>query len=312
MAASPPDGPTQPRLKYPDRQSLPGSAQRNVPVLVEAILPVLLPLLRTHEDEGEKAAASHEEHQKVPHGPSAPVRVLEIAAGHGSLTLALRRAVLAQPQDSRERHGLELPGARQKRRVQWTCTEADEALLQSIRSTNSQEEAQGAADKIAVARLEIDDESDWSALTGAEQGSPSAPAPAAASVHSKFDLVLIANLLHIVPFETVRSLFFRLRRVLSTRSGARVCIYGAFNEEGQFTSEGNQKFDQDLRSRNPLYGLRDLQGEILPLAEEHALQLEEVMRLARGNVGTADVDIWSSTSMTERHEYVIPRTMAAL
>lgn len=46
------------------------------------------------------------------------------------------------------------------------------------------------------------------------------------------------------------------------------------------------QFDEDLRSRNPLYGLRDLQGEILPLAEEQGLQLEEVMRLARGNVST--------------------------
>lgn len=237
-------------LKYPDRQSLPGSAQRNVPVLVEALLPLLLSLLKEPQCEGEGlgegGAVSQPQPDRVRQGHPSPVRVLEIAAGHGDLTLALRRAMLSQQQQrgATGRQGQDISRLRDGQ-VQWTCTEADDALVQSIRSNILRQEAEGETegkvDEIAVARLEINDEADWSALTAAKQKSPAAPASASPPTSSTFDLVLIANLLHIMPFETVRRLFSHLSRVLSAHSEARVCIYGAFNEEGNFTSEGNKK-----------------------------------------------------------------------
>lgn len=252
MAASPATFRADPSFKYPDRQSLPGSAQRNVPVLVEAILPLLLPLLREHTGEGEREGEQDSQHQSVERETSSPVRVLELAAGHGGLTLALRKAVLAQQQQegTAEEHRRGVPN-QQPRQVQWTCTEADDALVQSIRSNIAQQQGEAGPkeDKIAVARLEIDDESDWSALAPAETKSSAAPGSGSVSpsTQATFDLVLIANLLHIVPFETVRSLFSHLPRVLSVRSEAKVCIYGAFNEEGKFTSEGNEKVSTAAR-----------------------------------------------------------------
>lgn len=170
-------------VKYPDRQSLPGSASRNVPLLVSEIAP----LVRPHS------------------------RVLEIAAGHGLLTATLAK-------QCREK-GVE--------GVKWEAREADEELVRVIGETCTDAGVEGVVEARA---WEIDDQDDESKQSG------------------DFDLVIIANLVHIVPWKTVQSLFEKLGwTIVRQQVGAKVCVYGAFNEEGRFTSEGNERVSRELK-----------------------------------------------------------------
>lgn len=72
------------------------------------------------------------------------------------------------------------------------------------------------------------------------------------------DGVFSANTLHIMDWSSVVSMFDGMGRVLA--SGGVVAFYGPFNFNGAYTSESNQRFDQYLRSRDPLSGIRDFEA----------------------------------------------------
>ena len=69
------------------------------------------------------------------------------------------------------------------------------------------------------------------------------------------DYVFSANTLHIMSEAAVRGLFRRLPEVLG--EDAVIGIYGPFRYNGDFTSASNADFDQWLRQRDPLSGIRD-------------------------------------------------------
>jgi len=84
------------------------------------------------------------------------------------------------------------------------------------------------------------------------------------------DAVFNANTVHIVSWQGVEQMFAGIGRVLSL--GGIVCIYGAYNYEGKFTSESNERFDAWLKSRDPVSGVRDFEAVNL-LAEAQGLRL---------------------------------------
>jgi Protein of unknown function (DUF938) len=84
------------------------------------------------------------------------------------------------------------------------------------------------------------------------------------------DAVFTANTLHIMSWTNVETLFERFQTVLNPM--ANVCIYGPFNYNGNYTSESNANFDQLLKSRDPLSGIRDIEA-VLDLAESAELRL---------------------------------------
>jgi Protein of unknown function (DUF938) len=84
------------------------------------------------------------------------------------------------------------------------------------------------------------------------------------------DAVFNANTVHIVSWPGVEQMFAGIGRVLGT--GGKVCIYGAFNYGGKFTSESNERFDAWLKSRDPVSGVRDFEAVNL-LAEAQGLRL---------------------------------------
>jgi len=51
-----------------------------------------------------------------------------------------------------------------------------------------------------------------------------------------------------------------------------VCIYGPFNYNGAYTSDSNARFDQWLKSQNPLSGIKNFE-DILFLATARGLNL---------------------------------------
>ena len=84
------------------------------------------------------------------------------------------------------------------------------------------------------------------------------------------DAVFTANTLHIMGWQNVVVLFERLHTYLNP--SARVCIYGPFNYGGKYTSDSNANFDQWLKNRDLLSGIRDFEA-VLELAEMAGLRL---------------------------------------
>ena len=60
-------------------------------------------------------------------------------------------------------------------------------------------------------------------------------------------------------------------------------LYGAYKENGGNTAPSNAAFDQDLRRRNPEWGVRDLE-EVTKLAEDHGLKLAERIAMPANNL----------------------------
>ncbi len=85
------------------------------------------------------------------------------------------------------------------------------------------------------------------------------------------DGVFAANVSHIMSWQEVEKLFRGVGRILN--DGSAFCLYGPFNENGRHTCESNRRFDEALRNRNPLMGLRDI-AALITVAAGHGLRLE--------------------------------------
>ena len=94
-----------------------------------------------------------------------------------------------------------------------------------------------------------------------EAALPNTPAPLALNVNDAWpdiqvDAIFTANTLHIMGWGEVQRMFDMLPKVL--RNDGLLTIYGPFNRAGRFTSEGNARFDAELKSANPQRGIRDI------------------------------------------------------
>jgi len=95
-----------------------------------------------------------------------------------------------------------------------------------------------------------------------------------------FDAVYSSNTAHIMSWESVRAMFAGVGNCLLP--GGVFCLYGPFNEGGQFTSASNQEFDCGLRARDPAQGIRDLEAlESLALGQQ--MKLQQQFRLPANN-----------------------------
>jgi len=83
---------------------------------------------------------------------------------------------------------------------------------------------------------------------------------------TRVTLCYSANTLHIVSWPLVQRLFLHAATLLA--DGGKLCIYGPFLFNGQYTSEGNRLFDQQLRSQDSASGLREF-NDLNVLAEQH-------------------------------------------
>lgn len=73
----------------------------------------------------------------------------------------------------------------------------------------------------------------------------------------KFDVIFTANTFHIMHWKEVKSLIKQFGGRL--REGARVAIYGPFKYDGKFTSQSNEEFDQSLKAKDPMSGIRSFE-----------------------------------------------------
>lgn len=94
--------------------------------------------------------------------------------------------------------------------------------------------------------------------------------------------VVSLNMIHIAPFEAARGLIAGAGRYL--RSGGMFFLYGPFARDGEHTAPSNAAFDVSLKSRDESWGVRDLDRQIVPLAEAAGLSLIEVVEMPANNL----------------------------
>lgn len=94
------------------------------------------------------------------------------------------------------------------------------------------------------------------------------------------DLVMAVNLLHISPWRTTVALMTGARQVL--RPSGLLMLYGPYSDAGQHNSAGNQQFDLDLRSRNPQWGIRDVEA-VIEAAAAAGLSLVQAIEMPANN-----------------------------
>jgi SAM-dependent methyltransferase len=85
-----------------------------------------------------------------------------------------------------------------------------------------------------------------------------------------YDAVFSANTAHIMSWPSVEKMFHGVARVLSP--GGVFALYGPFNYDGAYTSEGNERFDRQLRSSGGGMGIRDSEA-IIELAASAGMTL---------------------------------------
>ncbi|MCB1863952.1 MAG: DUF938 domain-containing protein [Chromatiales bacterium] len=85
------------------------------------------------------------------------------------------------------------------------------------------------------------------------------------------DAVFSANTAHIMSAEAVAAMFAGVGRLLPP--GGKFLLYGPFRYHGRHTSDSNARFDEWLRRRDPLSGVRDF-DDLDALAEAAGLELQ--------------------------------------
>ena len=99
----------------------------------------------------------------------------------------------------------------------------------------------------------------WLAEEGADNVlNPKSLDVCAAWPEQSFDFIFSANTVHIMGWPAVVSMIKGIGTVL--KPGGRFCLYGPFNYQGRFTSDSNARFDQWLKSRDPVSGIRDFES----------------------------------------------------
>ncbi|MGF6770118.1 SAM-dependent methyltransferase [Paraburkholderia sp. GAS199] len=103
----------------------------------------------------------------------------------------------------------------------------------------------------------------------AHEGLANVRAPLALDVHDtgwgvdepgSLDAVVCINMIHISPWSAAQALFAGASRRLA--EGGVLYLYGPYKRGGEHTALGNQAFDQQLRSRNAEWGVRDMEAVV--------------------------------------------------
>ena len=73
--------------------------------------------------------------------------------------------------------------------------------------------------------------------------------------HSGKDLILLVNLLHLITIPAVQTLIGEAALALAPQG--KLILYGPFKRSGALTSEGDARFDAELRAADPDIGYKD-------------------------------------------------------
>lgn len=146
-------------------------------------------------------------------------RVLEVASGTGTHAAFF----------SRHLANTEPPGV-------WQPSDVDVDLQQSVRAHRALLRADGVDTLLAPITLDTSDRATWPT--------------------ESFDAVYCANMVHIAPIEAAAGLFLLAGERLD--AAGVLITYGPYRIAGTM-AESNARFDASLKSRDPRWGIRDLE-----------------------------------------------------
>ncbi len=130
------------------------------------------------------------------------------------------------------------------------------------------------------ARASIDD---WIATGGLANIHPALALDAAAPAWpiERAAAVLCCNMIHISPWSSAVGLMAGAGRIVP--AGGLLYLYGPYRRNGQHTAPSNEAFDRDLRSRNPAWGVRDLEA-VTELAVAEGFAAPEIVEMPANNL----------------------------
>lgn len=96
-----------------------------------------------------------------------------------------------------------------------------------------------------------------------------------------WDLMVCINMVHISPFAATEGLLRGAGHIL--KPGGHLFLYGPYARNGDI-APSNAAFDESLRSRDPAWGVRDLDLQVLPLAQQNRLELAGVVEMPANNL----------------------------
>jgi SAM-dependent methyltransferase len=92
--------------------------------------------------------------------------------------------------------------------------------------------------------------------------------------------ILCINMIHIAPWRATLALLREAGRLLP--DDGLLYLYGPYRREGRHTAPSNEAFDEDLRRRNPEWGVRDIE-KVEFQAGESGLALQDLVAMPANN-----------------------------
>lgn len=95
------------------------------------------------------------------------------------------------------------------------------------------------------------------------------------------DAILCINMIHIAPWAAAEGLFRQAGRLL--KSGQPLYLYGPYRRPDRPLEPSNAAFDESLRSRDPAWGLRELDA-VAALGAANNLGAPEIVEMPANNL----------------------------
>ena len=95
------------------------------------------------------------------------------------------------------------------------------------------------------------------------------------------EAIVNINMIHIAPWSACLGLMAGAGRILPP--GGILYLYGPYKQNGNHTAPSNEAFDQSLRSRNPDWGVRDLEA-VIAAAQAQNLSLVNLYPMPANNL----------------------------
>jgi hypothetical protein len=92
--------------------------------------------------------------------------------------------------------------------------------------------------------------------------------------------LICINMIHISPWTATQALFDGAARLLG--SGGVMYLYGPYRRHGAHTAPSNEAFDQQLRNRNPAFGVRNMEA-VVALGEAQGFVCSEPVAMPANN-----------------------------
>lgn len=98
---------------------------------------------------------------------------------------------------------------------------------------------------------------------------------------ARADAMVCINMVHISPWQATEGLMRGAGQLLA--SGAPLVLYGPYRRAGKDLEPSNAAFDEDLKRRNPAWGLR-LVEDVAQCAASHGLRLDRTVEMPANNL----------------------------